>query len=358
MGQPAARLSDQTVHGGVIVVGFPMVLIGGMPAARVGDMHVCPMLNPGVPPPPHVGGPITKGSASVMIGGMPAARMGDMVTCSGPPDTIAKGCPTVLIGDSMSGGGGAGGPGGEKSGEAAPESSEEKEVEEHYLNVVVVDSGGFPITGAEYELTPPTGEKTVSPLMGGVKEANVDSGSYDIEIRAITSAKWSKTTAKVGEKVKATAETTGVPAGEKAALEIHVKDSAFPDAVLKTIETTVQGDKIEGEWELVVDKDFLKLQEQKLKGGGFSAPAYYFVAKTSTLSQRSELLEYKDDIEFKLKDKDGNAIPDKKYRLILPSGEVKENKLDGSGYAKATDVAPGKLKISINVRDDKFPGAK
>ncbi|TFH65785.1 MAG: hypothetical protein E4G91_01225 [Candidatus Zixiibacteriota bacterium] len=357
MGQPAARMLDQTAHGGMIMVGFPLVLIGGMPAARVGDFHMCPMLNPGVPPPPHVGGPITKGSASVMIGGMPAARMGDMLTCAGPPDTIVKGCPTVLIGDSMSGGAGAGGSGGEKSGKAAPVSSKETVVEEHYLNVAVVDSGGFPITGAEYELTPPSGPKSVSPLMGGVKEANVDSGSYDIEIRAITSAKWSKKTAKVGEKVQMTAETTGVPAGEKATLEIHVKDSAFPDAVLKTIETKVQGDKIEGEWELVVDKGFLKLQEQKLKGGGFSAPAYYFVAKTSTLSQRSGLLEYKDDIEFKLKDKDGNPIADKKYRIILPSGEVKEDKLDGSGYAKAADVAPGKLKISINVRDDKFPGA-
>jgi uncharacterized Zn-binding protein involved in type VI secretion len=339
------------------MIGFPMVLIGGMPAARVGDMHVCPMLNPGVPPPPHVGGPITKGSMSVMIGNMPAARVGDMLTCAGPPDTIAKGCPTVLIGDSMSGGGGAGGPGGEKDGEAQPLASAGGEIESHYLDVAVIDNGGFPITGAEYELTAPSSDKTVSPLTGSVKEANVDSGSYDIEIRAIVSAKWSKTTAKVGEKVKATAETTGVPAGEKATLEIHVKDSAFPDAVLKTIETTVQGDKIEGEWELVVDKDFLKLQEQKLKGGGFSAPAYYFVAKTSTLSQRSGLLEYKDDIEFALKDKEGGAIPDKKYRLILPSGEVKEGKLGGGGDAKATDIPPGKLKISINVRDETFPGA-
>src|SRR5512137_1539801 len=111
MGKPAARLGDMTAHGGSIVVGLPTVLIGGMPAARVGDMHVCPMLNPGVPPPPHVGGPITKGSASVNIGGAPAARVGDMLTCSGPPDTIAMGCPTVLIGDAMSGGGGAGGSG-------------------------------------------------------------------------------------------------------------------------------------------------------------------------------------------------------------------------------------------------------
>jgi uncharacterized Zn-binding protein involved in type VI secretion len=87
-----------TAHGGSIVVGLPTVLIGGQPAARLGDMHVCPMVTPGVPPVPHVGGPITLGSATVLIGGQPAARMGDMATCVGPPDTIAAGCPTVLIG--------------------------------------------------------------------------------------------------------------------------------------------------------------------------------------------------------------------------------------------------------------------
>ncbi len=98
MGQPAARMGDTTAHGGAVVVGFPMVLIGGKPAARVGDMHTCPMVTPGTPPVPHVGGPITMGSATVLIGGMPAARVGDMATCTGPPDTIAVGCPTVLIG--------------------------------------------------------------------------------------------------------------------------------------------------------------------------------------------------------------------------------------------------------------------
>jgi len=73
MGQPAARTLDQSAHGGVIMgPGCPTVMIGGMPAVRVSDMHVCPMLNPGVPPPPHVGANIAKGSATVFIGGMPA----------------------------------------------------------------------------------------------------------------------------------------------------------------------------------------------------------------------------------------------------------------------------------------------
>ena len=100
MGQPAARVGDPTAHGGTIgPPGCPTVLIGGMPAARVGDMHICPMVTPGVPPVPHVGGPILPpGSVTVLIGGMPAARMGDMATCTGPPDSIVMGCPTVLIG--------------------------------------------------------------------------------------------------------------------------------------------------------------------------------------------------------------------------------------------------------------------
>jgi uncharacterized Zn-binding protein involved in type VI secretion len=68
------------------------------PAARISDMHVCPMLTPGVPPIPHVGGPILPpGAPTVLIGGLPAARVGDMATCVGPPDTIALGSFTVLI---------------------------------------------------------------------------------------------------------------------------------------------------------------------------------------------------------------------------------------------------------------------
>ena len=65
-------------------------------AARVSDMHVCPMVNGTVP---HVGGPVMPpGCATVLIGGMPAARVGDMLVCTGPPDTIAKGSATVMIG--------------------------------------------------------------------------------------------------------------------------------------------------------------------------------------------------------------------------------------------------------------------
>ncbi len=96
MGQPAARMGDQTAHGGVIVLGMPTVLIEKKPAARVSDMHTCPMVTGVVP---HVGGPILPpGSVTVLIGGLPAARVGDQCVCVGPPDVIAMGATTVLIG--------------------------------------------------------------------------------------------------------------------------------------------------------------------------------------------------------------------------------------------------------------------
>jgi len=69
------------------------------PAARITDMHVCPMITPGLPPIPHVGGPITGPSVpTVLIGKMPAATVGDLCVCVGPPDMIISGSSTVMIG--------------------------------------------------------------------------------------------------------------------------------------------------------------------------------------------------------------------------------------------------------------------
>ncbi|WP_010183108.1 PAAR domain-containing protein [Sphingomonas sp. PAMC 26605] len=98
MGQPAARIGDLTSHGTPLAPGpgASTVLIGGMPAWRVGsDTHLCPLVD-GVKP--HVGGVVAAGSMTVLIGGLPAARQGDMIVEAGAPNAIAQGLPTVLIG--------------------------------------------------------------------------------------------------------------------------------------------------------------------------------------------------------------------------------------------------------------------
>ena len=67
----------------------------GQPAARLTDMHVCPLVSVLVP---HVGGPIlAPGAITTLISGLPAARVGDMCACVGPPDVVALGSFTVLI---------------------------------------------------------------------------------------------------------------------------------------------------------------------------------------------------------------------------------------------------------------------
>lgn len=68
------------------------------PAARVTDMHVCPMQTPGVPPIPHVGGPIVvPGAPTVIVATMPAATIGSMCVCVGPPSSVIKGSATVFM---------------------------------------------------------------------------------------------------------------------------------------------------------------------------------------------------------------------------------------------------------------------
>ena len=97
MGQPAARLGDQTSHGTPLApgIGSVNVLIGGKPAWRAAaDVHVCPLVD-GVKP--HVGGVVAVGSTSVLINGLPAARQGDQVVEAGAPNAILPGEPTVLL---------------------------------------------------------------------------------------------------------------------------------------------------------------------------------------------------------------------------------------------------------------------
>lgn len=367
---PAARIGDMTAHGGSIVVGFPQVLIGGMPAARLGDMHVCPMVNPGTPPPPHVGGPITKGSSGVMIGGQPAARVGDMCTCSGPPDSIVAGCFTVLIGEA-GGGGGAGSSGSGGSGAIAAqeqtaaeteagevESGEgtesESETQGHYIQVTAVDSAGFPITDCNYRLKAPNGDISGGLLAGGFKESVTETGNYELTLRAIVTAVWSKTTAKVGETVRLTAETAGLKDGAKARLEIWIYDPNYSTERLKIIESKISGNKVESEWLVEVDDDMLAVAREKEIMGRFSMPQFYFVVTVGNFSKRSGMLTIIDDLEFELKDEFGNPIPDKEYSLYLPNGAIRTGNLDGSGKGKETDLPAGSIRVSFDIKDEEW----
>jgi uncharacterized Zn-binding protein involved in type VI secretion len=89
----AARVGDVSTHGGTIVgPGVATVLIAGMPAAVVGDLHVCAL-----PPTGHqpTASPFPSGSSTVLVGGRPAVRSTDACVCGA---MAAVGAPTVTVG--------------------------------------------------------------------------------------------------------------------------------------------------------------------------------------------------------------------------------------------------------------------
>jgi uncharacterized Zn-binding protein involved in type VI secretion len=211
------------------------------PAARLTDMHVCPMQTPAVVPIPHVGGPISgPGQPQVLIGGLPAARLGDFCVCVGPPAPIAMGsftvliggkpaarvgdmtghggtimppgCPTVLIGDA---GGGAGGPAGftmagaRASGAAftrttcpaegamaaaagSPLLATGDPDKKSWIEIELVDQKGHPVPHERYRVVPP-GVKPMEGFLddqGFARIGGIDPGTCQITFPDLDAASW------------------------------------------------------------------------------------------------------------------------------------------------------------------------
>jgi uncharacterized Zn-binding protein involved in type VI secretion len=330
LGKPAARLGDTTAHGGAIIVGAPTVFIGGAPAARMNDMHLCPLLNPGTPPPPHVGQQILIGSPTVLICGQMAARMGDQVMCSGPPDVIVGGCPTVLIGESAGGGGGAGGPAGAIT-SASIAGNEADNEGGHFLDVKFTDKTGKPVKGAKYAIKTPDNDTVKGSLSGQIKKTGVKQGNYEIQLVTIVSAKWERKKIKADEKAKLKIQTAGFDSGTKAAIDIWQKNLNRADQKISSInDKSVSGDKVEAEWEFEYPIEDDEPKDTK----PYSSVYYYFTIKIGQIEARSDFLEIVDSIEIELKNDKNKPIANADYMLFLANGEVRQGKLDKNGYKK------------------------
>jgi uncharacterized Zn-binding protein involved in type VI secretion len=392
MGKPAAKLGSMTAHGGSVVLGNPTVMVGKMPAACMGDMHVCPLVTGVVP---HVGGPIILGSVGVLIGGRPAARMGDMVTCVGPPDTIVMGVPNVMIGEispapggAGSGGGGAGGAAGAAfalvmavgsaaaavakalkmslgssaaaaacSAQAATmggssETAEGGTQAGHWIKFQFLDKAGLPVVGVPYLYKSVDGTETRSTLTAGgmIFEQGIDSGNCSVRLLSLSDAKWSVEEAKTDEEVTMSVAADGLKDKGPAEFKIFKRDLRGPDLPMGTVAAKVQGDKIEAKWkypEAGGDSD----------GGdspaGYSRPEFFFVAEAESCRARSGMLRFKDWVEVEVKDEEGNVLADEECRLVLASGEIRSLTTDKKGRLRVEDVPPGPVHVEL----PRFPGA-
>lgn len=268
-GKPAARVGDMTAHGGTITgPGVPTVLIGKMPAATMGDMHVCPMMIPGTPPIPHVGGPIILGSTGVFIGKKPAARMGDSVVCGLPPSSIILGCMTVLIGEAGSGSqagsaasaaaaaaNGVTTPGALKAMEV-PKPAESK-VESHAIDLEFNDAGGKPIKGVVFRMKDPNGQ-----MVHGASDSNgkwhsgaySKAGSATVTVLCVHSVTCDKAKLAADEVCKIKAKADGYADGEVAMVYISLVDAEGLVESFDLASGTVRGGEVEIEWTMMAPR--------------------------------------------------------------------------------------------------------
>jgi len=364
MGKPATRLGDLTQHGGTVTLGLPTILVGKMPASALGDMHVCPMLTPGVPPIPHVGGPVSLGSTGVMVGKKPGARISDMAVCVGPPSMNALGCFTVLWGEVGSGsqgasaGSAAAAQAASKKGPKAiapfPLAQPPKGNEHHVIDVLFVDSAGKPLSGVPYEIEDPDKKKIVgvSTIDGAAHYGGyAEKGSITVTVFGLGNLKWSKSEAKLKEKVSYAADADGFEDGTAATVQI-LEEAGSKYRVLETIETTVSGAKIKGDW---------TWKEEYLPGeppeGIALEPIFRFQVVVGPFVAVSDPLKLTNTLTVKVtKAKDNAAFKDLAYEITLGTGQVKTGQLDASGKVTVEKVPPGRHKVRLLGTKPPAPG--
>lgn len=360
-GKPAARLTDMTAHGGTITgPGVPTVLIGKMPAATLGDMHVCPMVTPGVPPIPHVGGPITLGSTGVFIGKKPAARVGDMAVCVGPPSSVVLGCFTVMIGEA-----GSGSQAGSAAAAAAAaststsgvkkveaikfEKQEASPTEAYEIQAVVKDKGGKPIPGVRYRIEDPDGKiiKGATAADGSILHGGFSKkGSFKLVIVAFGEIKFSKDPLPIDTETTISAQVDaddGTAGHYFLNLVGHDGSRLFVDQLA----ANVSGKKLEAKWTLTADRWRSLFEMNKdLTVAGVEAIA---MAEEAIAISKVVPLDLSYDIT--VKDHKGQALADQEVEIAQPDGQMKKVKTDGSGKVKLKASAGARAKFASHPKE-------
>jgi len=259
----------------------------------------------------------------------------------------------------MPGGGGGGGGAGSSGADSAnagaknalSDNVESSTKEEHWIEFEFVDKAGNLISGLPYMFKDPDKKesKGIIKTHGKILRDAVSKGKGEVVIFNVHKAKWSKEIAKIGDKVKLSAETMGYENGKKAIVQIYKRDLKGPDTVVKTLEKEVQNNKIEFELENKFEEE--SGSQIMCDKQNYSSAGYYFEVIIDQTKSRSDLLFNEDFIEIELKDDQGNPKANEEFILYLPNGKIEKGKLDANGYKKVEKIPAGKYSV-------KFPNLK
>ena len=380
MGKPAARLGDMTAHGGVVTTGNPTVLIGGQPAATVGDLHACPLCSPG----PHVGGPVLLGAPTVLIGGRPAARVGDQCVCAAPaPDVIVSGSPNVLIG-AAGGVGGAAAAAAVASAHGAslrpgtPGTGATARPLSPWVGVGYADPSGRPVAGWHYHAEGGADEREGAVGTGGQVwcDGLAGGGAVDVGLVGVYGCRWERGEARVGDPVGMSARCAGVADGELAHFEVWREAQGAGGAVERAkvweVMGEVRGGRVEADAPFVFAWDSAEESNMSSSeavspttvsepppspsdrgGAGASgnsghgvSPVYVTEVSVGGVHRaRSGALRFQDWIEIEFVDPDGRPVTNAPYVIALSDGSRRGGTTDGRGMARVDSAPPGPYRI-------------
>lgn len=173
----------------------------------------------------------------------------------------------------------------------------------------------------------------------------------------VSDLSWSATEARRGDTLTLKAKVKNVINGTPAKVTIYESDQDGAHDKICELETTVQDEKIELQWEYQYHEDTDEIpSEQELQqyGRSYNPPEYFFTVKLENdeygRDQSSGLLLFKDWIEIELRDDEGRVVPNQHYKIALPDGTEREGDLDDQGKVRIEDVPPGQFTIT-------YPGA-
>lgn len=168
----------------------------------------------------------------------------------------------------------------------------------------------------------------------------------------LISASWSAKAGRRGDILTLKAEIENVPNGTDGVLTIYEYDASGINDKIATIPVTIKDKKIELKWEYEYHEDTSRLPNQaKMEryGGNYNPPEYFFTITFNGLElgkkRESGILEFKDWVDIRLRNRQNQAIPNEDYTLTMPDGSERNGKLDDKGNATEKDIPPGPYRV-------------
>lgn len=161
----------------------------------------------------------------------------------------------------------------------------------------------------------------------------------------IKNVKWDKKEARRGDVLKLTADISGVADGVEGEIQIWEYDDDLAHDLITKFPVIIKNNKIETDWEYEYHEDTDDIPTEEETEKGYNPPEYFFRVVVGGVTADSGLLEFKDWIEIKLQDDEGNPIADEEYIIYLPDGTTRRGNLDAEGKVKLEDIPPGNYRI-------------